>query len=269
MNLEVLIPVRNPTEVFFKTIDSIAAQTDRNFTVLISDNFSKTGQEYVENALAKLDGAGIAGRRIQPPAELGRVEHWNWLHYQSGAGWYKPLFAGDWLEPDYFAALHGIISGEPRCGYVYSGHVLHRGGGIQTVLSHWRGRFFTPEEMQDVVIRFAMQFGPPSAAAYRRDIFFNSGGYDPRLPICADSLLFCQLAARNGAYGLPKAYTHFLIHAARFSHQLPEKERETFREVLRYYAELGICAWQERWRFPKFGYLRLFAREIRRHLRAR
>lgn len=260
---EILIPVRNPTEVFRKTVESLAAQTDKNFSVLISDNFSTTGHEHMAAALAALTDAGLTVKKIRPPAELGRVEHWNWLHYQSAADWLKPLFAGDWLEPDYVATVRGIAAEEPRCAYVYCGYHLHRDGKTSGGAGHWSGRFFTAEEMQDVVLRYGMQFGPPSAAAYRRDVFLRAGGYEPTLPICADSLLFCKLAARHGAYGVPRVCANFFIHAARFSDTLPKKQRETFREVMRFYADLGLTARHEGWRFPKLGYLRLFARAIR------
>jgi hypothetical protein len=84
-----------------------------------------------------------------------------------------------------------------------------------------------------------------------------------RLPICADSLLFCKLAARNGSCRQPRALVHFLIHAARFSDMLPGKWPGSFREALCYFASLGMTAWQERWRFPALGSLRLFARTFR------
>ena len=262
MNIEILIPVRNPTEVFSQTIDSLTAQTDKNFSVLISDNFSTQGAGQIEGALAKLSAAGIPARKTRPPAELGRVEHWNWLHHQSQAEWHKPLFAGDWLEPDYISTIFKTAQAAPACGFIYCGFQLHRDGKIETVISHWSGRFFTAREMQDVVLRYAMQFGPPSAAAYKRDHFLKSGGYDPSLPICADSLFFCRLAARHGAFGVPEAKVHFCIHAARFSDQLPSKRRETFREQMRYLWALGRTAHREGWSFPVFGYTRLFAREI-------
>src|SRR5882672_9821567 len=137
MNLEILIPVRNPTEVFSKTIDSLAAQTDKNFSVLISDNFSTKGQEHLAAALEKLSAAGIAARKIQPPVELGRVEHWNWLHYQSQADWLKPLFAGDWLEPEYVTTIFKTAREEPSCGYIYCGFQYHRGAETTPVVSHW------------------------------------------------------------------------------------------------------------------------------------
>lgn len=269
MTLEILIPLRNPTEVLERTTRSLVEQTDQNFTVVFSDNFSTTGHEQIGSSLAMFSAAGIAAKKLRPPAELGRVEHWNWLHYQSSAEWLKPLFAGDWLESDYIAAFRSVIAKEPACSYVFCGYQHHRGEQTTTIQPRWSGRFFTPDEMQDVVMRYAMQFGPPSAAAYRSEIFLKAGGYDPSLPICADSLLFCLLAARHGAYGLTKAYTHFLIHAARFSHTLPEKERETFRENIRYFATLGVTAWHDRWRFPVLGYLRLFLREIRHYLTKR
>jgi glycosyltransferase involved in cell wall biosynthesis len=269
MALEIVIPLRNPTDVLQSSIDSLVAQTDRDFSVLLSDNHSTSGDEFITEALEKLRTAGIAVEKIQPPAELGRVEHWNWLHYQATADWLKPLFAGDWLDVGYIATLRAAITQEPQCSYIFCGYHYYRGEETMMVQSHWSGRFFTPAEMQDVVLRYGMNFGPPSAAAYRREIFLKAGGYDPTLPICADSLLFCQLAARHGVYGIPKAYLHFLIHAARFSHMLPEKERETFREKLRYCATLGLNAWHERWRFPFLGYLRLFAREIWHHLKVK
>lgn len=266
--LEVLIPLRNPTEVLEKTVASLAEQSERNFTVLFSDNHSVTGRDVIDAALAVLQKNNIGAKILRPPHEFGRVEHWNWLHYQSRTDWLKPLFSGDWLEADYIAAVRSVIAQEPACSYVFCGFQHHQGEETTTIQPRWSGRFFPPAEMQDVVMRYAMQFGPPSAAVYRSEIFLKAGGYDPSLPICADSLLFCQFAARHGAYGLPKAYTHFLIHAARFSHTLPEKERETFREKIRYCVTLGINAWHERWRFPLTGYLRLFAREIAQRRKA-
>jgi hypothetical protein len=263
MTFEVLIPVRNATEVFAKTVASLSTQTDKNFSVLVSDNFSTTGREHLEVALSQLSAAGISARRIQPPAELGRVEHWNWLHYQSQADWLKPLFAGDWLESDYVERVRQAAASDPRCAYVYTGYQYHRGTETTTTLSKWAGRFFTPQEMQEVVLRYAMQFGPPSAAAYSRTAFFGLGGYAAELPITADSFLFCTLAARFGAFGVPKALCHFNIHPNRFSITLPDQRANTHRETLTYIFTLAYHAWTEKDNFPVTGFLRLLAREYK------
>jgi hypothetical protein len=266
MILEVLIPVRNPTEVFAKTIDSLAAQTDKNFSVLISDNLSTKGSERIEIALKVLSAAGIAARKIQPPAELGRVEHWNWLHHQSNADWLKPLFAGDWLEPAYISRVREIAATTPACRYIYSNGYTHRPGQPDfTAHNRWAGRFNTAQEMQDVVLRYGMQFGPPSAAAYERQAFLSAGGYEPGLPITADSYLFCKMAARFGAAGIQEKFVHFNIHGARFSTGLSEKKWETFREGINYFFRLAHDVRADGGRIPIFGFLRLLARTAKNY----
>ena len=114
LQIEVIIPLRNPTDVLRKTVCSLVEQTNSDFSVLISDNFSTQGQELISEGVNQLQGAGIAVRVLRPPAELGRVEHWNWAHHGAAGAWLKPLFAGDWLEPDYVARprrAHRLILG--------------------------------------------------------------------------------------------------------------------------------------------------------------
>jgi hypothetical protein len=267
MTIEVLIPVRNPTEVFAKTIDSLATQTDKQFSVLISENFSTSGFDQIEKALEKLSAVGIVARRIQPPMELERVEHWNWLHYQSKADWLKPLFAGDWLDPVYISCIRKIAEGNSACRYIYSnGYTYCPGEKPATALNPWAGKFNSPAEMQDVVLRYGMQFGPPSAAAYEQTAFLTLGGYSTAMPVSADSLLFCTLAARFGAAGIQEPLVHFNIHAARFSTSLPGKRRDTFRETMTFFFMLGYHAWTENARFSITGFLRLLLRETKNYM---
>lgn len=269
MTLEILIPVRNPTEVFDKTVESLALQTDKNFSVLISDNFSTKGQEHLAAALEKLAAAGLAARQIQPPMELERVEHWNWAHHQSQGDWLKPLFVGDWLEPDYVARLRAAAA-HPGCHYVFSNYTLHRTGRPpQLGVPRWGGRFVPAAEMRALVLRDGMQFGPPSVAAYQRDAFLAVGCYATALPITADSLLFCTLAASFGALGLDERLCHFNIHNARFSTSLPQKRRDTLRETMTYCWLLAYHAWTDNVAFSRVYFARLLARAWRDHVRGR
>jgi len=267
MTLEVLIPVRNPTDVFRQTIDSLTIQTDKNFSVLISDNFSTNQTEEIDRAVKTLSDAGIAVRKIRPPRELGRVEHWNWLHGQSTADWLKPLFAGDWLEPVYVTRLRETVAANPACRYVFcNGHVHRPGEKPWTAPNPWLGRFHTPAEMQDIVLRCGMQFGPPSAAAYERNAFAQAGGYDPNLPICADSYLFCKMAATFGAAGIKEHLFHFHIHGARFTHELQGKQWAPLRESFIYYFRLLRDVRTLGGKVPAIGFLRLLARACRDYL---
>lgn len=270
LQIEILIPLRNPPEIFRKTIDSLLSQTDQDFSVLISDNFSTKGQEFITDALARLRAGGITVRKIQPPFELERVEHWNWLHHQSAANWFKPLFAGDWLEPGYVVQLKKMAVENLDCRYVFTNGFTHYPDGT-TSTSHnrWAGRFNTAAEMQGLVLRYGMQFGPPSAAAYERTAFFALGGYPTTLPITADSLFYCTLAARFGVAGIQEKLCHFNIHTQRFSTTLPGKRRDTLRESMTYIAQLGYHAWTERDLFPCWGFFRLFVRTLRNYVMAK
>lgn len=272
MTLEIIIPLRNPTEVLDKTIESLIAQTDRNFSVLISDNYSTKGGEHIDRAMDRLGRSGVAVRKIEPPLELERVEHWNWAHYQSGSDWLKPLFVGDWLEPGYVARIHEIVAAHASCRFIHSSYFLHRHDAQASkvlVSNTWSGRFYTPAEMQDVVLRHGMQFGPPSGVAYERTAFVSLGGYSPALPITADCLFFCSMAAQFGAMGIPEPLLNFNIHANRFSKQLPQIRRETLQETYTYLFALAYHAWTENIRIPVLGFLRLLARTYKSYLAER
>lgn len=268
-SLEIILPLRNPPEVLEKTIASLVNQTDRGFSVLISDNFSIKGLELLDAAATRLKDAGIPVRRVRPPYELGRVEHWNWAHYTAEGNWLKPIFAGDWLDLEFVAKLRAALDANPSCRYAFASFVLHTADAEpKKVVSPWTGRFHTAEEMSKMVMSYGMQFGPPSAAVYERDAFIETGGYVTHLPICADSLLFCTLASRYGVLGIAEPLCHFNIHGARFSTALKEKRNDTFRESMTYYFLLAYYTWTQRIRIPTLGYLRLLLREARSHYRS-
>ena len=265
--IEVLLPLRNPTEALRHTLDSLLRQECRDFGVLLSDNHSTSGQALIEEAQQKLSQAGLSVRRLRPPMELKRVEHWNWIHFQSTADWLKPLFAGDWLEPSYLSRVLAEAKANPQGSYVYTSFRHHQGAEATECRVAWSGRYFPPQEMGPKVLCYGMQFGPPSVAAYRREAFTAMGGYRMTLPICADSLLFCSLAARFGALGLSDILAHFHLHGSRFSTTLPGRQTAVFREKITVTALLTYHAFTEGIPIPLFGCLRLLAWELRQRLR--
>jgi hypothetical protein len=266
-NIEIIIPLRNPSAVFERTISSLTAQTDCRFSVLFSDNHSTQGLALVTEAIAELEVAGIPVRRICPPYELGRVEHWNWSHHETKSEWLKPLFVGDWLEPSYVAELRAALIGYPNCKYVYSAYVLHRDDQAPVTMQNpWLGRFLNAEKMRRIVLCEGGKFGPPSVAAYERTVFVALGGFPTSLPICSDNLLFCTMASRFGAFGIADPLCHFNIHGARFSTTLGTKKAQTLREVLTYHCLLAYSAWSSRAIFSLPGFLMLLFREMRAYM---
>jgi glycosyltransferase involved in cell wall biosynthesis len=263
-SIQIILPLRNPTTALEKTVRSLSAQANRDFSILLSDNHSTEGIQLIEAAVAELQAAGIAVRRVRPVDELGRVEHWNWAHHQATGDWVKPIFVGDWLEPAYISELRAAMIGNPDCKYVYTAYVVHHGDRPPLVVDKpWMGRYLGPDKMRRIVLCNGMQFGPPSVAAFELTAFVVLGGFPVSLPICADNLLFCTMASRFGALGIPDPLCHFNIHGNRFSTNLSGQRPQTLREVLLYQQMLAYSAWSNRAIFSLPGFLRLLLREIR------
>ena len=216
--LEVVMPVRNPGDKFMESIRSLATQTSRNFGVLISDNFSTQGVEFIEAARLELENAGIDVRVVQPPYELGRVEHWNWAHAASNADWMKPLFAGDLIATTYVAQLRERILANPlahvaRCEFTFTTET-----GVITTTAPGSATKLTREEFLRYFPQDGNWMGGPINFAYSRQAWMSLGGYSPQLPSCADYNLYVSMILRYGVELIRESLATFQLHAQRFSH---------------------------------------------------
>lgn len=229
MILQIVLPLRNPSEVLAKTVQSLAEQTSRDFSVLISDNHSTKGTISIASAVRTLEQHGLNVRVVQPPEEIGRVEHWNWSHRQATADWIKPLFVGDWLETSYVAALHGAVASHPQAEIVNCSFASHHADGTRqdTV---YPGGFRTPGQVLAEAFRVGNNFGGPVNVCFRRLAFECIGGYPPALPVSADFWVTLMIALRRGLVTLPEVLAHFHYHPARFSTNFPTSRIDGPRE---------------------------------------
>jgi glycosyltransferase involved in cell wall biosynthesis len=218
--LEIVIPVRNPTDVLETTARSLIRQEEKAFSVLLSDNFSTKGLEIIGRSAGILRDAGLAVRVVKPPEELGRVEHWNWSHRQAAADWIKPLFVGDWLEPIYVSRVLQAIGEHPNVEIVNCSFMSHQPDGSQAQ-TLYRGGVRSPEEVLADACRDGNCFGGPINVCFRKLAFDIIGGYPPALPVSADFWVILQLALRKGLVTCPEILAHFNCHATRFSTNFP------------------------------------------------
>src|SRR5260221_14248792 len=127
--LKIIVPLRNPGAELAPTVASLVSQTDHDFSVLLSDNFSATGLDHLTEAQKQLAAAGIAVRCVKPPFELRRIEHWNWAHAESRAEWLKPLTPGGALKPAYVQQLKQRIRERPQAQIIRCGLETRPAGG--------------------------------------------------------------------------------------------------------------------------------------------
>lgn len=230
-SLEVVMPLRNPTDVLRQSIESLACQSTRDFSVCLSDNWSVRGQEYFEEAEAHLRGAGVMVRRVRPPIELGRVEHWNWAHHQCEGEWIKPLFAGDWLGAAYVETVRRAITEHPNVDLVNCSLASHFADG-RVVETLFPGGYHSPEEVIAVTFRDGNHLGGPQNICLRKFAFTVAGGYPPALPVAGDYWVYLLLAIRHGVATCPEVLAHFNFHPDRFTTNLPLSRINQEREEL-------------------------------------
>lgn len=237
--IEILLPIRNPSPVLERTIESILWQTDRSFKVLISDNYSREGIDRIDAAVRRLETAEIAVRVVRPPVELGRVQHWNWVHLQSDAEWLKPLFVGDWLEKDCIQECKAAAETDPDIAFILFHFLYHQGLDGPVCASfdcHGASGRLTPTQAAELGIFHGNFAGGPINVLYRRWAFQAAGGHYSALPLTADYDLYMRLAMQGPAFVIPKVLGHFTLHENRYA----KRGSGTYRESM--CAELFLVA---------------------------
>lgn len=221
--LEVIIPVRNPGEKLLESAASLAAQTDRDFGVVLSDNGSTSGLEWIAQACATLGAAGIPVRQVRPRLALGRVEHWNWAHSQATADWLKPLFVGDLLAPAYVARLRERALARPAARFIRCEFEMRSPQSTSVTRVPFAQSSLTPSEFLDHYPQGGNWIGGPVNVAYHRAAWQVAGGYLPQLPACADLELYVMMILRHGLETIPEPLAIFQLHDQRFSHGITRR----------------------------------------------
>jgi len=229
--LEIVIPLRDPSEVFQRTIASVIAQTDRNFAVLLSDNYSSRGADFIDEAVRLLEGANIPVRRVTPPEPIGRVEHWNWSHRQAESEWIKPLFVGDWLGDTYVEKTLRLAREEPDTDIVTCSIGILNPDGKRDE-TRYRGGYQSPEEVLAAAFQAGNCFGGPINICFKRLTFDLIGGYPPALPVSADFWVILMLALRKGLKASSEVLAYFNFHPDRFSMNFPRERIDGPREFV-------------------------------------
>jgi len=209
--LEIIMPVRNPDSKLIESGASLVSQTERNFGVVLSDNFTSKGSEIIAQFCDELNAAGIPVRRVKPGRELGRVQHWNWAHAQGWAEWLKPLFVGDLLKPEYVARVRQRAE-KPQAHVIRCEFETRTPTGSSVSSVPFRQESLSPSEFLDYFPGRGNWLGGPLNMAYRLTAFQVTGGYATQLPSCADYKLHATLAVRYGLEIIHKNLATVQLH---------------------------------------------------------
>ena len=122
----ILIPVYNGMPYIVETINSVLAQTNKNWNLLISDNCSTDGTyEYLKT----INDARI--NIVRQPANIGASKNWEFLYESCNTEYACILGADDILEPDFLEVLEHAITNNKEVGFVHSAsHLIDENSNI-------------------------------------------------------------------------------------------------------------------------------------------
>jgi glycosyltransferase involved in cell wall biosynthesis len=123
--ISVIIATFNSAATIGRTLDSLAAQRDAEFEVLLADGASRDGTMGIVGRHAE-----IVSLSISEP-DKGVYDAWNKLIPRARGDWLMFLGSDDWLEqPDTLARLEAAAKevGDPELSYVFGKTPLMEGG---------------------------------------------------------------------------------------------------------------------------------------------
>jgi len=202
--LEIILPVENAGRGLAQTAAALAAQTSRDFGVLLGEPDFHGRLPIVEDAERQLTEAGIAVRRIKSPCPLKPIELWNWTHAQSHAHWLKLLLPGQLLGPAYVESLRQRIRHRPKAQFVRCDLESRTEWGVERQSAPFDQTFVTPAEFLQFFPSQIDWLSQSANFAYSRTAWRAIGGYPPNLPACAALNLNVLLALHFGIENIPE-----------------------------------------------------------------
>jgi len=193
--VSVIIPVFNAGAYLAEALASVAAQTYRDYEVVVVDDGSTDAR-----TLAILERA-----RSEPGLTVIRTENRGPaaarnLAIERARGTYVlPLDADDYLAPAFLARTVPVLDAEPGIGVVYT--------WVGLVGSHhgvWRTGGFT---LHELLTRCTIHV----ASLYRREIWSDVGGYDGRFVESCEDWDFWLGAVAHGwtGRGVPEVLAYY------------------------------------------------------------
>lgn len=235
---EVVCPVRNGGKHFSATLRSLHGQGGPGCALLISDNYSTDGNPWQE-ALAELTGWEI--RMLKPPAELGRVEHWNWALGESSAGVVKLMMSGDVLEPGAIESMRAAFAANASVGLVFGQNRIREVDKEYVTGAPRDGGLLAREEFIALSLRYFGFTGTLSGVAFRGDVLRAALPFQKEHAWTADWRLCARCLDLAPAWYLPQPVCILDRTIARFSSK-PSVIWRSLREEWAFLGELSRMA---------------------------
>ena len=224
--VSVCIPTYNYARFLGRAIDSVLAQTWREFELIVCDNASTDGTPAV---IASFDDDRIRSYRNE--RNLGLFGNFSRCLELAQGDLVKFVCSDDWLDPRYLERAVPVMRGHPGVTLLTTaGYVVDEDGRTFGVASAELGDGPVVPATQAIraQARWLNLIGMPTSTLIRRDAVEAAEGFDQRFAPASDVHLWLKLLARGDLGWIPDPLCSLRVHATKGHDYGPDPTESTF-----------------------------------------
>lgn len=222
--VSIVIPAYNSVDFIRATLDSVFAQTYRDFEVIVSDHSSTDGTSEILAAYA--DTGRI--RYYQQPTGGGAPANWRAVTDRADGEYLKLVCGDDLLAPtileDQVRALdenkNAVMAASQRDLIDADGKPIMGPRGLQGL----RNGLSSGRDAVRVAVRHGANiFGEPGCVLFRHEAFLAAGGWDDEFPFVIDQYSYLNTLMRGDFVAVPGSLASFRVSAGQWSVNLTKQ----------------------------------------------
>jgi glycosyltransferase involved in cell wall biosynthesis len=233
--ISVVIPLYNSVRWVGEMLDSVLAQTEQDFEVVVADDASSDGSAEV---VIGCDDPRVRYQRHEP--NIGPAANWNHAVSEARGRYVKLLCADDLLYPTSLERGAAVLDDPANAGValVTAVHHVIDPPGRPIVERGFRkdGRVKGADAIRRMARSGTNLVGEPSAVLFRREAYLAAGPFRQQARYVLDLDMWMRLLLEGDLYVIGEPLSAFRVSGESWSNLLMAYQTSDFRDLLDYLA---------------------------------
>lgn len=224
--VSVVIPAWNSVDFIARTIESVKAQTYRDFELIVQDHSSTDGTTEVLQRFAEQGDITLTTL----PKGGGAPANWKSVTARASGEYLKLVCGDDVLAPTILAAQVEEMDAHPSAVLASSKRDLIDAHDNRVMgprgLQGLRGVVDGRQAARRSVICGTNIFGEPNCVLFRHQAFLDAGGWEDAEPFVIDQYTYCKVLMQGDFVAVPGTQSSFRVSAGQWSVHLTRQQAE-------------------------------------------